>query len=444
VPQPSFKMAQGPILVFDKSSLESLSDDESAMLDNFYRSNITPLFFVECLADLKKDMKDRRSTAEQLVGSLADRTPEMQGCANVHHLRILKGELSNQVDMKTVMFRPMVEGMKPVKLGDVRGMILQRSPEEEAMVRWTHREFLEVEREYAQKWRDGIEHIDLETMSRNVRAELGHWRKPKSLEDARHLADMIIDNTDPEWLLEFGMKLLGVPEAVEWVLKDWIGKRRPALREKYPYFVFMLTINIFFCIVLPTELLRNVKPSHQIDLAYLYYLPFCNVFTSKDRFHAQIVPLFLDPFQRFINGADFKAELKRLNDHYMTLPKEVRDTGLMMFAQEPPEDTSFLTTQMWDIYLPRWRNKPEGVDLKDPEVQKQLLELINKMADEDAPGVESHDEHDLDNIDHLTVKRRIRPTKGNWRLVSEEIVRNVAEKDKVDGLVETSSHFTKE
>ncbi len=44
---------------------------------------------------------------------------------------------------------------------------------------------------------------------------------------------------------------------------------------------------------MPTQLLRDVKESHQIDLAYLYYLPFCSVFTSKDRFHRQIVPLFL-------------------------------------------------------------------------------------------------------------------------------------------------------
>jgi hypothetical protein len=37
------------------------------------------------LADLEKAIKSR-STPEQLVGSLADRTPDAQGCANVHHL----------------------------------------------------------------------------------------------------------------------------------------------------------------------------------------------------------------------------------------------------------------------------------------------------------------------------------------------------------------------
>jgi hypothetical protein len=153
-------------------------------------------------------------------------------------------------------------------------------------------------------------------MVRTVIGELGHWRKPKTLEDAKQMADTIIDYMDSEWLLRFGLSLLGVPEATEWVIKDWIARRRPPLREHVPYFIFMLTINIFFCLVLPTQLLRNVKPSHHVDLAYLYYLPFCSVFTSKDNFHAQIVPLFLGPMQDFVNGIDFKEDLKKLNALY--------------------------------------------------------------------------------------------------------------------------------
>jgi hypothetical protein len=72
-------MSQEPSLIFDKSSLESLSLDEAVLLDNFYRSAITPLFFVECLADLEKEIKSK-STPEQLVRSLADRTPEGIAC----------------------------------------------------------------------------------------------------------------------------------------------------------------------------------------------------------------------------------------------------------------------------------------------------------------------------------------------------------------------------
>jgi hypothetical protein len=58
-------MQGGPSLIFDKSSLESLSLDEAVLMDNFYMSNITPLFYVECMADLEKQIGSN-STQEGL------------------------------------------------------------------------------------------------------------------------------------------------------------------------------------------------------------------------------------------------------------------------------------------------------------------------------------------------------------------------------------------
>ncbi len=299
-------MPQGPFLIFDKSSLESLDLDEAVMLDNFYMSNITPLFFVECLADLEKAIRSN-STPEQLVGSLATRTPESQSYPNVHHATILRGELAGKFDLKTVHGRVMLAGGRHVQLGDKKGVIFEHSPEAEAIGRWGKREFLELERNIARQWRRALTSIDLDAMVQSVMRALGPWRKPKSLQDARKMTDTIIDNMDPEWLIRFGLNLLGAPEAVEYVVSKWIQKRRPPLRDHLPYFVFMLMINIFFCLVLPTQLLSKVKPSHKIDLAYLYYLPFCSVFTSKDNFHADIVPLFLSPEQTFVNGTELKV-----------------------------------------------------------------------------------------------------------------------------------------
>lgn len=420
-------MPQGPILIFDKSSLESLNLDEAVLLDNFYVSNITPLFFVECLADLEKSIRSR-STPEQLVGSLADRTPDAQACANIHHMTILHGELTRQYDLKKQLFRPLLGGGIPVQLGDKKGMIFQRSKEEEALDRWSRREFLDLERTIAKVWRQALSKIDLDANAKSVMAELGHWKTPKTLEEAKQITDTIIDNMDPEWLIGFGLELLGVPEATAWVRNDWVEKRRPPLREHVPYFVFMLSINIFFCLVLRTELLRDVKASHQVDLAYLYYLPFCTVFTSKDRFHAQTVPLFLNPFQTFVHGEDLKSELKKLNEHYSRLPESELRQGLINFAPYPPDETEFLTTRLWDKYLPSWRRKISYMDLDDPDYQKKTLELVNSF-DEGAPGVHPHDEHDVDNLDHVTVKRMVHPKKGKWLRFSRDLIEQIL-KDK--------------
>jgi hypothetical protein len=303
-------MPMGPFLIFDKSSLESLNLDEAVMLDNFYMSNITPLFFVECLADLEKAIRSK-STPEQLVGSLATRTPESQSYPNVHHSTILRGELAGRCDLKTVHGRVMLAGGRKVQLGEKRGVVYEESPGAEAVSRWGRREFLDLERQTAKQWRRALTAIDLDAMAKQVMAELGHWRKPKSLVDARQMADTIVDNMEPEWLIPFGLKLLGAPETIDYVVHRWIEERRPPIREHLPYFVFMLTINLFFCLLLPAQLLRNVKPSHKIDLAYLYYLPFCSVFASKDNFHAQIVPLFLAPEQSFVNGIELKEDLAK-------------------------------------------------------------------------------------------------------------------------------------
>jgi hypothetical protein len=44
----------GPVALFDKSFLQSLSLDDAVWFDHFFAPVICPIFFVETLADLKK------------------------------------------------------------------------------------------------------------------------------------------------------------------------------------------------------------------------------------------------------------------------------------------------------------------------------------------------------------------------------------------------------
>jgi hypothetical protein len=61
-------MGQGPTLTFDKSFLQSINPDEAMWLDNFFACNITPLFFIETLADIEKEVHKGR-TPEQIVAA---------------------------------------------------------------------------------------------------------------------------------------------------------------------------------------------------------------------------------------------------------------------------------------------------------------------------------------------------------------------------------------
>jgi hypothetical protein len=409
-------MALRPYLIFDKSSLESLNIDEAALLDIFYSCVITPIFFVECLADLEKQMSSK-STPEQLVGSLADRTPEWASCVTLHHLDVLRWELIGKFSLLRRKGGPFVAGARSVPLGDQKGLIFQQTKEQEAMQRWTAREFLDAERLIAKQWRKSLTSIDFDAMVKVVMEDIGpHWRKPKTLQDARQMTDIIIDHMDQQWLLGFGIDLLGVSDLKERAILDWVGKRRPSLRQCLPYFIFMLSVNIFFCLILPTQLLRNVKPSHHIDLAYLYYLPFCSIFTSKDNFHAQIVPLFLTPEQTFVNGIELKQDLKKLDERYSALDESEFRTGTTSFAMHPPEEPTFLTTRLWDKHIPKWRDAPPPAKL-DKRLEDALTEMVKQVSG--SPQVAPHDIGSVSELGYVSVESKIHLRKGKYRYSEE-------------------------
>ena len=67
-----------------------------------------------------------------------------------------------------------------------------------------------------------------------------------------------------------------------------------------PYAAHVLTVELFFYLALSAGLISGDRPSNKIDIAYLYYLPFCMVFVSNDNLHAKTVPLFTDENRIFV------------------------------------------------------------------------------------------------------------------------------------------------
>ncbi len=412
-------MAHPPFLLFDKSALESLNLDEADLLDNFYQCVITPIFFVECMADLSRALTlKNKGTQETIVASLAKRTPDHNYRLSMHHIDLLvESEFANKL-LPRFRNGPFPPRRKQVKLDNQRGLIYKTTPEQEAMIRWTQLRFLDVERSYARAWREQLSSINLSDRVKQLHACIGsRWRKPGSLDDARRMTDVIIDFIDATKLLEYSLDLFGFAAQKESIITAWVRNKRPPLRQCCPYLVYLASINIFFALVLPTQLLKNVKESHVVDLAYLYYLPFCSIFTSKDDFHVKIVPLFLSPDQSFVNGADLKADLKKLDDHYSELhPAEIA-TGMTQFARVPPDNTDFLTTRLWDKHTPKWRDEAQPVHLNQ-QLQTALKELVDRisLSTKDPSTVVS----DIREIDFLSIENQIYLRKGKYPRYSAE------------------------
>lgn len=403
----------GPILIFDKSTLHSLSIDEAVWLDTFYYSNITPLFFVETLADLEK--KDAvGQTPEQVVGTLAHKTPVQWGRPNAYHGTLC---ILNLLGTQITMDRRIVvlEGSYVMANGR-QGVISDIPPEMEALVRWQNGEFLEVEQRFAREWRRELSALDLDSL----RVPLVGGAKIRDLADAKREAEKFVRQNENRYaVLGLALDRLHIPNRY-WgtILRRWEAEGKPRIVEFAPYAAHVLTVEMFFSFALGAGLESTVRKSHKVDLAYLYYLPFCMVFASNDRFHERTARLFLTGEQVFIWGSYLKSDLRRLDEHYSQLPEDVREQGIMKFAFYPPTEGEFLISQLWDrLMAPGWREiakkKPEEIPT---ERQEKLVEYIRRLADEGQPTEPFGSE-----ADYMVIKRKIPPRRGKWRLVPPEV-----------------------
>lgn len=407
----------GPTIIFDKSALQALSTDEAVWLDQFFNTNITPLFYVETLADLEKEVRKGRSP-ESVVGGLAGRTPDMSSRPNTHHRSLLEAELWGAVTLDLETGRPNLLDGRRFELDGKSGVIFQQTPEEESLSRWRRGDFLDIERQQAKRWRAGLANIDLEEIYRLYQSFFP-LAKPTALDGVKALAAANLTAIDPSAALRFALSRLGVKDEYQRkVLDRWRDAGKPSFEAFAPYLCHVTLVDLFFHMALAADLIGRERPSNAVDLAYLYYLPFCMVFTSNDRLHSRVVPLFLRNNQTFVQGSDLKADLALLDQHFSALPEEVKARGVMQFASRPPRDTDFLVARLWDKHMsPRWRKDPDVPVDPSSAASKRLSEEIRQMvvaAKASGPGEETSG----DGSDFLIVERRVRMHMGKWKRFS--------------------------
>lgn len=409
----------GPIALFDKSFLQSLSLDESVWFDQFFIPNISPLFYVETLADLDKEMSRGRA-AEQVVGNIAEKSPQLSGAPNVHHSELLLANLLGQPISMTN--RPIVAGGRPVESGGKKGVNIDVSPEAKAFNRWQDKEYLQIEREFARAWRAHIKSLSFESSS-DYAQKLGiDISQCKNMDDAFAAASQIVANSSkPYDLIAFIVQTIGIPpEYQQKFVHRFQVSGFPPLNRYAPYAAHVIKVEIFFHICVSRGFISADRPSNKIDIAYLHYLPFCNVFISGDRLHRSTANIFLGKDQRFVWGPDLKEDLKRLNDHYLKLPQETKDRGVISFASRPPEEGNFLTAELWDMLSTSWRNKSENLAPLSSEANDKLLQHIKGFTE--APTLPPDQMPDpTEELDSLSIQRSIRRKRGSWYQVPKDL-----------------------
>lgn len=248
-------------------------------------------------------------------------------------------------------------------------------------------------------------------------------RKFKRLKDIKSFVDSFIKE-NYKVILYLAFEIFGLSSDLQTrILSRWTNEKCPSINIFAPYASYVLKIDLFFYLSLIANLISEDRPSNKIDLAYLYYLPFCMVFTSDDNLHKKIAPLFMEKNQVFVNGQDLKNNLKILDDYYSGFPDYVKEQGIMRFAVYPPENVAPLISQLWDKFLPIWRKHQKDRCSRPPISEASEREMVQKLKKNIKGSVPIDNNFPLtsDNADHVLFKRMVLVKKGKWRILPPEV-----------------------
>lgn len=420
----------GPVTFFDKSFLQAINVDEAAIFSFLYKCHLTPIFFAEVLSDIEKQHKSGRSP-ESIVGGLAHKTAALGRNINVSHNTLCVGNLLGQdVQMRRV---PVIGNARPTVSGNRKGFFGHVSPEATAMERWENGQFLELERDIAQNWRQALEGLQLSSVAQSVRETLGD-RKPRDMSDALKLAEEICENKPghigPVKLARDLFVGNDRPDIDRQIMTRWKDSGRPSLERFAPYAGFCTKIEVFFHICLASDIIAWQRPSNRVDIAYLFYLPFSMVFVSSDKLHRSAAPFFLGNGQQFIWGQDLKADLSRIVEYFSSLPADEQAKGLFHIARTPPPEIEGVTLRLWKELLghdPSRTDSPVTPESGSGPKFSQIMERVESMKSSDR----RHDSP-IEEVEDVVMEHRVPRKMGRWTVIPDHVVEDAEKNDRGD------------
>lgn len=411
----------GPIALFDKSAIEMLNVDEAAVFDCLFMTNLCPIYLVEVLADLQKKETSGRDH-RKVVADMARKTPVIRTYPNVLHTTMCLNELlGNPVGMDC---RPAVGGGRAVKHAGKVSIVFDAQPEMEAFNRWQDGRFLNVERHFVAVWRQMLLEMDLSGSAKVIKAALGVTAMPKNEAEAFTMAQKVMETTPNFELLKTAYLVLGLPKQMfRYVQQRWKAHGYPRLSDYAPYVAHCFLVDVFFYIAIDKGLISPDRPSNRTDMAYLYYLPFSEVFISNDKLHRRVTPLFLTDRQMFVFAGDLKPELTALEGVLWDMSDEKKEEGLFRLADGPPEGTAGLLKDLWDHFRPGHGKKRDGADDSTPDQTARLMKEIKRMSagNKLPPPGWRPSASQLRDPDRVMIERKIPVGRGRWRMLPKGV-----------------------
>lgn len=391
----------GPTILLDKSSLQALSKKELILLHKLYYVNTPPVLLLEILADLKKT-KDLKLLNERTVVEIANKLIQKDNTINAHYLDLVISSLLGEdfVDSR----RPCIGGAKKVieKSGKV-GFHIEETREQVALRNWQKGVFTADDKALAEQWKAYSKEINLLELKNNYLEIKKIFPECKDIKTLLDISAYLLNNPS----LQSQLLFLTVDELrieqklVSSILSRWESGQFKLLKDFAPYYYFVNQIDTAFRLGLVYDLI-TIRSTNRIDCEYIYYLPFCNIFSSRDNFHKSFATIFMDKNQMFIDGDDLKADLQSIVEQLERENNKLNIDWNIQFSIEPPKNENSFTYRMWKNYLPSWTsgwfNRKSSHLYKDEKNFQDMKERINSFQEVEFDHSQKLFENEIDFI----------------------------------------------
>lgn len=333
-------------------------------MSRYFYTNITPVLLKEILADTQLDRNDM-DRCRTLVANLARKVIPTDAITNLDYRTLCIADLmGGKIKMDR---RPIVGGGQSVTTTEGRtGAFVGVQPENEAVLRWRHGEFSERDLEFGMKWRKAIGDANLEVEKR----KLPKLSVPiKNLLQLKEFVDTLLNDADSQAaLLERLMELLRLEAYIrEWARSRWRNGGFGHIRDFAPYACHCLRVQLLFLFGMSSGQL-GTKNSNIVDVEYLYYVPFCQIFSSGDKFLGRLASLVLGDDQSFVGLADLRQALDDV-----AARRDVAQTADERATIGPDENS--LIQALWKRHWGRSVPKPGENSISKERREKILEEL---------------------------------------------------------------------
>ena len=362
----------GPIILLDKSTFQALSGLESQFLHNHFYVNIAPLLLYETIGDLSKYGEDK-DRARDTVARIAKKFWILGSKINIYYSFLLHDDLLGN--------SPAMDGRIPIsdgkpfrnKKGEL-GFIIEDTGEYDTIRRWAETLFTQDEESLSVQWREGINKINLESIKRRLKDYTKGNNPIKNFYELdNYLSKVLSDKSRQFGYLLSSFDMFDIPRDIrKKSVKRWNDFGATSFKRFAPYTFHCFKVNFYFITGLKHSLI-GPRASNWVDIQYLYYIPFSNVFTSDDKFLLDFAPMFKRPDQFVVRGTELKSDLRNIIAHWESLSDAEKHEWSYEYGSYPPENENSIVYQLWrSLMKPKPRVGGNFALKMTPEQQKEL------------------------------------------------------------------------